>query len=90
MVLVSIIRLFQRISEKKLFDSLSVHFVPVLSKRNNNKKANLEADEELKNISQTLFDVDENNFLSYVTVNYQGFLNATNSTEDRAPDSYVL
>lgn len=43
---------------------------------------------ELMNISQILFDADSSDFMTNVMINYQGFLNSSNVTEDRAPLSW--
>jgi hypothetical protein len=50
------------------------------------KNYKLVADEELMKISQTLFDEDKNDLLSHIKINFQGFLNSSKITEDRAPD----
>lgn len=55
--------------------------------KSNNKHIQSVSKLELMNISQILFDADKNDFLSRVTINYQGFLNSSNVTEDCAPDS---
>lgn len=59
--------------------------MPILSKSNIKYKNELATNEELINISKILFDEDNQNFLSYVRVDYQGFLNSSNGNEDRAP-----
>jgi hypothetical protein len=56
--------------------------VPVLSKT---KQYNSVPDEELLKISQVLFDEDENDLLPLVKINFQGYLNSSKITEDRAP-----
>lgn len=55
--------------------------------KSNNKNIQSVSKLELMNISQILFDAEKNDFMSRVTLNYQGFLNSSNVTEDRAPDS---
>lgn len=64
----------------------AVHFVPILSKSHHKSHQDLISNQDILDISQQLFDEDHRNFLSLVTVNYQGFLNTTNINEDHAPE----
>jgi hypothetical protein len=44
------------------------------------------SDNELANISQKLFEDDEQDFLSSTKINFQGFLNFSNF-DDKAPEA---
>lgn len=69
-----------------LLSLFSVNFLPTLSKSKAQKtEFDLSLKEELKNISQVLFDADENGFLSFTRINLQGFHNSSNLKEDFAP-----
>lgn len=60
--------------------------MPILSKSKQGTMRNTIINEELAKISQELFETDQQDFLSHVAISYQGFLNSSNITEDRAPD----
>lgn len=68
-----------------LLIKFSVNFVPALSKT---KHLNSVSDEELMKISQILFDEDENDLLPLVKINFQGYLNSSKISEDRAPEKW--
>jgi hypothetical protein len=42
--------------------------------------------DEIKQIVKELFQLDENNLLSYAHIDYQGYHNTSNIAEDRAPN----
>jgi hypothetical protein len=43
-------------------------------------------DEELSSLVKEFFEVDQTNLVPYFQINFQGYHNTSNVTEDRAPE----
>ena len=54
--------------------------------KTNHTEEELTLFKELKEISQKLFDEDNHDFLPLIKIDFQGYHNSSNATEDRAPN----